>query len=91
MDDSNLARADKEIAATYEYINSQRRLLLKLLRERRFKEAVRAHELLKAQKGTLDALRARRRTLSQSSWVVRTTAGRSDPAADLGRDRALAD
>lgn len=91
MDDCNLARADKEIAAAYKHVNSQRRLLLKLLGERRFKEAVRAHQLLNAQKGALDALRARRRTLSQSSWVVRTIAERSDPAADLGRDRAFAD
>ncbi len=91
MDDCNLARADKEIAAAYKHVNSQRRLLLKLLGERRFKEAVRAHQLLNAQKGTLDALRARRRTLSQSSWVIRTIAERSDPAADLRRDRAFAD
>ncbi len=91
MDDCNLARADKEIAAAYKHVNSQRRLLLKLLGERRFKEAVRAHQLLNAQKGTLDALRARRRALSQSSWVVRTIAERSDPAADLRRDRAFAD
>lgn len=91
MDDCNLARADKEIAAAYKHVNAQRRLLLKLLRERRFKEAVRAHELLNAQKGTLDALRARRRTLSQSSWVVPTTAGRGDRVVDLRRDRAFAD
>jgi hypothetical protein len=39
----------------------------------------------------LDALRARRRTLSQSSWVVPTTAGRGDRVVDLRRDRAFAD
>jgi hypothetical protein len=67
---------EPEVATTYEHINAQRRLLLKLLRERRFKEAVGAHELLKTQQSTLDALRARRRTIlvelqePQASWSV---------------------
>ena len=76
MENGDLARADKDVATAYEHIDAQRRLLLKLLRERRFKEAAGAHALLKTQQSTLDALRVRRRTIlveirePQASWGV---------------------
>ena len=60
--DRDTNQIEKDIADAYERINSQRRLLLKFLRYRQFKNAARAHELLETQKSALIALRARRRT-----------------------------
>ena len=60
--DKDTNQIEKDIADAYERINFQRRLLLKFLRSRQFKKAVRAHELLETQKSALDALRVRRRT-----------------------------
>jgi hypothetical protein len=68
--DSDTKQIEKDIADANERINSQRRLLLKFLRCRQFKEAARIYDLLETQKDALDALRARRQSTQRStvSW-----------------------